>query len=334
MARINTLLSLPSLDTFQLILIMVSGGKDSTDCIIELIRQGADPARIRLWHQAIDGREETCQAFFDWECVPGYVTALADHFAIPLDWQWRAGGFKTELYKEQARSADIFARFSDGTRWHLPTTERATVSTRRKFPAKSGSLLTRWCTGCLKIDVSRRVINRLKHQLPKGSRILVVTGERREESPRRAKMVNVAKHECWSRDYEVYHWRPVLEWKEKRVWEVMAANQILPCPPYYLGFPRLSCRSCIYYNNDHFATLADVDPTTIAMLREVEIDLDFTIDHRLTVAEMARQGTSLCTEEGRQYVQQALTPWEGNISTQGKPWVLPAGAYGEGGGSS
>jgi 3'-phosphoadenosine 5'-phosphosulfate sulfotransferase (PAPS reductase)/FAD synthetase len=320
------------LDEYDMVIDMISGGKDSTGQTLRIIDLGVPAHKIWLWHQAVDGKEEFHKPFFDWQVTEGYVEALARHLGLTLAWQWRAGGFYSELFKTQARSEDVYARFN-GNLVHIPTTKKATVGTRRRWPAKTGDIRTRWCTGCLKIDVSRRVLNYVKRNFQRGTKFLIITGERREESPKRSKLKNVERHACHTQGYHIDHFRPVLEWKERQIWDIIEAAGIIPHPAYFLGFPRLSCRSCIFYSPNHWATLKDVDPDIISMLRSVEGALGHTIDRDFTVTELAEKGKSLLRPENARYIERALNPWQASFPITTDNWELPAGAFGSGGGA-
>ena len=63
--------------------------------------------------------------------------------------------------------------------------------------------------------------------------MLVVTGERGEESSNRARYKVFEPDRTQSR--HVDHFRPVHAWKEGEVWEAMARNAITPHPAYQLG---------------------------------------------------------------------------------------------------
>jgi tRNA(Ile)-lysidine synthase TilS/MesJ len=47
----------PNLTSYDKIIVYFSGGKDSLACLLHLLEQGVDPAKIELWHHEIDGRE-------------------------------------------------------------------------------------------------------------------------------------------------------------------------------------------------------------------------------------------------------------------------------------
>lgn len=54
-----------------------------------------------------------------------------------------------------------------------------------------------------------------------GKTILVITGERPEESAATAKYAAAEEHRCNSKNRPVDKWRPVLDWSEKQVWDII-----------------------------------------------------------------------------------------------------------------
>lgn len=327
---------LSDISDYDRIIVSLSGGKDSVACVLWLIDQGIKPGKIELWHQCIDGKGDTHKAFFDWPSTEGYVREFAKQFDMLLGWQWRAHGFYGELTKENARSHGIYYQYEGMPDFieHLPTTTKAAIGTRRKWPAKGADLGTRWCSGALKIDVASRVMQNAwgyTGTIAEPVNILFITGERREESANRAKYAKAEKHRTWSKSRNIHHLRPVIDLKEKAIWDMMEKYQVLPHPAYYLGFPRLSCRSCIFYSKDHWTTLNEVDHKAVKMLADMERELNFTIDHKLTIPEVIKIGKSDITSENRKWIPRAITEWHGSIIS--KKWNLPAGAFGKGGGA-
>lgn len=312
---------------YDQIIVSYSGGKDSTACALLMKEYGIPVEKVWLWHQCVDGRGDTSVKFFDWPSTEGYVTKFSELVGMKLDFQWRHYGFYGELTRQDSLSNDVsFTRNGETT--HLPTVG-GKASTRLKWPAKTASLNTRWCSAYLKIDVAARALS--NHPDLKGKRVLFITGERREESTARSKYKEAELHRCNSKSRLVHHWRPVIDWKEQDVWTVMENNRIMPHPAYFLGFPRLSCRSCIFYSANHWATLNKVAPEVIREIAEIEQELGFTLDNKFTVMELINKGKSLLRQENRPFIKLATTEYVGEIVTD--KWILPAGAFGAGGGS-
>jgi 3'-phosphoadenosine 5'-phosphosulfate sulfotransferase (PAPS reductase)/FAD synthetase len=310
---------------YDKIIVSYSGGKDSTACVLSLLDLGVPKEKIELWHQAIDGMSPTQKSFFDWPSTEGYVNKVSEHLGLQLNWQWRAYGFYGEMNRENSLTRDIW--YLHNNKLNILYTTKGKKTTRKKFPAKSPDLNKRWCSAYLKIDVCARVIN----NVIKGGKILFISGERREESPKRAKYKEVELHRTNTRQRLVHHFRPVIDWKEQSVWDIMERYQILPHPVYYLGFPRLSCRSCIFFTPDHWSTLNDVDSKVTQILSSVEEEFGYKLDNKYTIPEMIALGKSKITESNRHWIYKAVNSFTDNISTT--KWELPAGAFGTGGGS-
>lgn len=321
------------LDIFDKIIVSYSGGKDSTACVLYLLDQGANPAKMELWHQCIDGKGDTHKEFFDWPSTEGYTREFAKMFGIKLGWQWRDKGFYGEMHRENALTGDVYYQYEGEEAHCLPTT-RGKPTTRKKFPAKSGDLKVRWCSAYLKIDPAARALSNiayLKGTIDEPLKVLFVTGERRQESKGRSKYKEVEVHRCHSKSRNVTQWRCVIDMSEAEVWSLMEKYKIQPHPAYYLGFPRLSCRSCIFFSKNHWATLKEISPKAIKLIQETEEEFGFTLDNKLSIQEMVSMGNSLIKPEERFWIPMAVREWTGSLKMEN--WRIPAGAFGKGGGA-
>ncbi|MFA6501439.1 MAG: phosphoadenosine phosphosulfate reductase family protein [Parachlamydiales bacterium] len=327
---------------YDYILVNFSGGKDSIAMILTLFDQGVKPSQIIVFHQCIDGKHgtDTHTELFDWPATEGYVYQFCKHFKLALWWQWREHGFYGEIMKRDRVSYGVHNQietFTDQKNTDLYLApEFANASFRLKFPAKSGDISQRWCSGQLKIDPASRVVNNhplfsKEKAVQREIRILWLTGERREESTNRAHYDKALLPKMHSGFRFVHQYRLVLDMTEEKVWELIEKNKILPHPAYYLGFPRLSCRTCIFYTKDHWKTIAQVDPQAVVKIIQLEKELNFTIDNKFTVTEMIKLGTTFIDDDNKKFIPQAVTFWNNSIITDN--WKLPKGAFGEGGGS-
>lgn len=166
------------LEEYDLIVVLLSGGKDSVACLYKLLELGVPKEKIELWHHDIDGGHPSRR--MDWRCTQNYVKALAEAEGIRLRVSYRINGFFGELYRIGA---------SEPVEWVDPDTgeikqcklspnylkcqelkEQATEKMeellkeygyRMKFPAKSSDLSRRWCSAYLKIMVAGSVISNL-----------------------------------------------------------------------------------------------------------------------------------------------------------------------------
>ena len=166
------------LEDYDLIVVLFSGGKDSTACFLKLLELGVPKEKIELWHHDIDGGHPS--RTMDWKCTRNYVEAVAKAFDVTLRVSYRVNGFFGELYRIGA---------SEPIEWIDPDTgevkqckpsnnylkckeikEKATEEMeellkeygyRMKFPAKSPDLSRRWCSAYLKICVADSVVSNL-----------------------------------------------------------------------------------------------------------------------------------------------------------------------------
>jgi 3'-phosphoadenosine 5'-phosphosulfate sulfotransferase (PAPS reductase)/FAD synthetase len=312
------------LDQYDVIAVGYSGGKDSLAALLHLLDLGVPPSKIELHHQDIDGRGE---ALMDWPCTHAYVKATAEALHIPLVLSWREGGFVREMLRDNEPTAPV-AYEKEGTRFSLPTV-RPTPGTRRKFPQVSADLSVRYCSAYLKIDVMARVLN--NDPAYQGKKVLVVTGERREESSARSKYEEVEEHRCNSKTRLVHHWRPVIDWTEKEVWDVIERHRVRPHPAYSMGYGRVSCMTCIFSDDDQWASSLALDPGRVSRIASLEREFGTTIKKGKTVEEMARRGREFVSDKPEGLRHLALSPDAFTADlfflADGEPWKQPAGAY-------
>lgn len=308
-------------------IVAFSGGKDSIACVLHLLYGLHVPAdKIELWHHEVDGREAT---FMDWECTPAYCQAFADHFKLPLYFSWKKGGFKGEmLRKDQLTQPTLFENENHeiiqvgGTRGKL--------STRLKFPQVSPDLKVRWCSAYLKIDIgTTAIINQKRFE---GLKVVVVSGERAEESAARAKYKKLEPDRADNRDGErniryVDRMRPIKGWTEKRVWGIIKKHKVRVHPCYYMGWNRCSCKFCIFGNANQMASATKVSPAQAEEIMMYEDLFGHTIKRDKSLRQVISEGTpyEAITEE----LMRIATSTEYSLGIEMEQWYLPAGAYGE-----
>lgn len=313
------------------VIVFFSGGKDSLASVLHLLDLGVPRGRIELWHHDVDGREGS--DLFDWPVTAAYCQAVADALGIPLYFSWKMGGIEGEMFREEARTRPMKFERPDGTVGQVGGTH-GKKSTRRMWPAKSANLQTRWCSSYAKIMPGQAAI--ANQERFSGKRTVVITGERAEESANRASYDAFFPHKTDCRDgrkaRHVDHWRPVLDWPEWKVWEIIERHRVRPHPCYILGFGRCSCAICIFGSPNQWATLKAIMPERIQRVHAVERTLDHTIDAELPVLDMAARGRPYpAALENPEMVEVALSdayPYEA-IVPAGEEWQLPAGAFGE-----
>ncbi len=68
--------SLLPLEDYDLIVVLLSGGKDSIACYYKLVELGVPKENIEFWHHDIDGGHPSRR--MDWRCTQNYVKAFAE----------------------------------------------------------------------------------------------------------------------------------------------------------------------------------------------------------------------------------------------------------------
>ena len=166
------------LENYDLIVVLLSGGKDSIACYYKLLELGVPKDKIEFWHHNIDGGHPSRR--MDWRCTQNYVEAFSMAENVPLRVSWRVNGFFGELYRIGA---------SEPIQWRDPDTHEIIqcqlskkylecqdlkkeaaadmedrlkqLGYRMKFPMKGADLSKRWCSAYLKIMVADTVMTNL-----------------------------------------------------------------------------------------------------------------------------------------------------------------------------
>ena len=379
------------LEEYDLVAVLLSGGKDSIACYYKLLELGVPKEKIEFWHHDIDGGHP-CRRM-DWRCTQSYVRAFAEAEDVPLRLSWRVNGFFGELYRVGA---------SDPVEWMEPDTgeirqcklsqnylkcleikKRATEDMeeqlkeygyRMKFPMKTGDLSRRWCSAYLKIMVADAVLSNLSRtgeleqiggkcqKFPaKGSigngrwcsaqlkrevadsvirnlekdrsdvKVLVVSGERRGESAGRSKYNEMEIHRtnATAKAHRLVHqWRPVIDYSEKDVWEVLKRHKVNPHPCYRAGWNRCSCAMCIFSTPPLFAGIRELYPDDYELLKQDERILGFTLDNKSDLDTFVGPAKS-CVYHGDEAAIHSLVT--GNFGVDDVyvtgDWMYPAGAF-------
>lgn len=299
-------------------IVFFSGGKDSLACLLHLLELGIDKDKIELWHHEIDGREGS--TLMDWPITPGYCQAVAQAIDVSIYFSWKVGGFEREMNRAGSPTAPTRFETPDGV---LEIGGQGPDGTRRKFPQVSGDLRVRWCSAYLKIDVGRSAI--VNQDRFKGKRTLVISGERAEESPRRAKYKTYEK-ENHKAGRVVDRWRPIHGWDEATVWGLIKKYRINPHPAYHLGWGRCSCLHCIFGNANQFASSRKLDPTGFGRIAFYEGDFGCTIKRKENIVSLAGKGIPYQMDPKWMKIAMGKSFDEPVFVDD---WQLPLGAFGE-----
>jgi 3'-phosphoadenosine 5'-phosphosulfate sulfotransferase (PAPS reductase)/FAD synthetase len=316
--------AMPDLSAYDRIVVAFSGGADSLALLLHLLDLGVPPSMIEAHHHLVDGREGS--RLMDWPVTEGYCQAVCAALGIELTFSWREGGFEREMLRQDAPTAPVWIPDAGG---HRRLGGTGPLGTRLRFPQVTANLAQRWCSAALKIDVFARYL--CNHPKFLGSRTLVLTGERAEESKARAAYKGYERHRCDTRDSrrvprQVDVWRAVHGWSKKEVWNLIAKWKVCAHPAYHLGFGRCSCRGCIFGSSDQWATIQQIAPAQFGQISGYEREFKVTIHRRDTIGMRAAAGTPYDTDP--RWVEIAnMLEFDHPVFTD--PWILPAGAFGE-----
>lgn len=333
--QVDEIMDLHSYDVY---IVYCSGGKDSIAIALYLMDNGVDRSKIELWHHEIDGREGS--SLMDWKCTADYCREFAKAFGLKIYFSWREGGFEREMLRENQWTGDI--------RFEQPSIDGGVEliqkqgsrqprhkNTRLKFPQVSANLSVRWCSAYLKIDVGAAAIR--AQERFNNSRTLVLTGERGEESSARSKYNIFEIDRADGRkdgskgknDRLVDHLRPIRDWTEQQVWQIIRKYSVNPHPAYKLGFGRVSCMNCIFGNADQFATTMKINPVATEKIALYEERFGVTIKRKDTVRELIAKGTPYSSLNDKDIAVGNRSKYTEKIIVPEGKWKLPSGAFGE-----
>jgi 3'-phosphoadenosine 5'-phosphosulfate sulfotransferase (PAPS reductase)/FAD synthetase len=316
----------PDLSIYDTFIVAFSGGKDSLAALLDLLDRGVPKSKIELWHHDVDGEDST---LMDWPCTKGYCKAVAKALGVKIYFSWKEGGFEREMKRDNALTAPTIFELPGGGVGSVGGV-RGKPNTRLKFPQVSADLSVRWCSSYLKIEICNAAIRNQERFI--GKKTLVVTGERAEESPGRAKYQTFEPDKADLRNgrkkqRHVDHYRNVHGWEEQKVWDIIERWAINPHPAYHLGWGRVSCAACIFGNANQWASLAQINPDQVEKIAIYEEGFGVTINRTKSVLDLVAAGTPYTSMTpdmirialDRDYKEQIII----------ENWTLPAGAFGE-----
>jgi 3'-phosphoadenosine 5'-phosphosulfate sulfotransferase (PAPS reductase)/FAD synthetase len=230
----------PGLAGYDVILVNISGGKDSQAALDETVR-AADTAgvRDRIVTVFCDLGDED-----EW---PGTRELAAEHAAHY--------GLRHEVVRREITTPG-------GQRMQQTLSEH--IEQRSKWPDAA----RRYCTSDLKRAPVHRLMTRLAAEKRAAGitgrrvRILNVLGLRAQESARRALMAPFSRDERATNQTVrlVDEWLPIHSWTAGQVWARIGQAGTRPHPVYAAGMPRLSCRFCVLASRSALVLAARLDP--------------------------------------------------------------------------
>lgn len=316
----------PELQDYERFVVFFSGGKDSLACALHLLDCGIPASRIELHHHHVDGAEGS--KLMDWPVTNAYCKAVALALGMAYETSWREGGFEREMLRKESATAPVWIPDVEAGQ-HRRLGGDGPPGTRLKFPQVSANLAVRWCSSALKIDVGARYL--ANHPKFNSGKTLVVTGERAEESKARSNYHRFEPHRSDLRNGRKYqrhidHWRPIHQWSEKQVWDIIERHRIVPHPAYYLGWGRCSCRQCIFGSKNQWATIRVVAAESFKKVQQFEEQFGHTIHRTDSIGQLADKGVAF---KAAPFWTEIANSEIFELSVITENWVLPSGAYGD-----
>ena len=200
---------------------------------------------------------------------------------------------------------------------------------RHKFPAKGSTHSGRWCSGNLKAAVQDSVTANLQ-ETKSDKKLLIISGERRGESAGRSKYNEMEIHRtnATTKAHRLVHqWRPVIDYSEKDVWELLKRHHITPHPCYRIGWNRCSCAMCIFSTPRLFAGFKELFPDEFAELAHDEEVLGFTLDNKKCLNDFVGDAKSCVCWEDKAAIHSILTGEFIIDDIYTNDWKYPVGAF-------
>jgi len=217
---------------WDIILISVSGGKDSQVMLDEIYVQASELGILdRLVAVHADLGKDV-----EWPGTSELVEEQCAHYNVPLHIVTRIGGIAAKTGKTYEKGEE----YGDLTDY---------AERRGSWPDSQN----RWCTSEFKRAPIQKLMTQVAREwrertgLKRACRILDCMGFRSEESPARRKREVFSRRTkvCTGRK-EVWTWLPIQKWTLDQVWTRIKATGVRYHKAYDLGMPRLSCVLCIF----------------------------------------------------------------------------------------
>lgn len=256
----------PDLASYDVILINISGGKDSQAAVDETVRVAAAAGvRDRIVTVFCDLGDED-----EW---PGTRELAAEHAAHY--------GLRHEVVRREITTPG-------GQRVQQTLTDH--IEQRGKWPDAA----RRYCTSDLKRAPVHRLMTRLAAEQRAAGiagrrvRILNVLGLRAQESAKRALMTSSSRDERATNQTVrlVDEWLPIHSWTVQQVWARIAEAGTRPHPIYAAGMPRLSCRFCVLASRSALVLAARLDPEGAERRAAIELRMGHTFRKDLSMRDI------------------------------------------------
>jgi 3'-phosphoadenosine 5'-phosphosulfate sulfotransferase (PAPS reductase)/FAD synthetase len=263
-------LVVPELNSYDVILVNSSAGKDSQAMLDYLVRladeQGVSREKFVVVHCDL-GRVE-------WAGTKELAAEQSAHYGLRFEVVTRElGDLLTQV--EQRHEANL---------------------AKGKSQAPWPSSTARWCTSDQKTAQVLKLITRLTAELShlgRQVRILNCLGIRAQESVARAKKAGFEKDpKACNGKRDVDRWLPIFGWSEEQVWDCIHASGVRYHEAYEVGMERLSCCFCVLATRKDLTIAAKHNPELIAEYATVERRVGWKFTATLSIAELADEAAA------------------------------------------
>lgn len=253
----------PDLASYHVILVNISGGKDSQATLDVTVRAAqAAGVRDRVMTVFADLGDED-----EWPGTRELAAEHSAHYGLP--------------------HAVVCREVTNAAGERVPQSLSEHIEARGMWPDAA----RRYCTSDAKRAPVYRLMTALaadRRALGAGQvRILTVMGLRAQESPARALLPGFTHDERASNSRRwVDTWLPVHLWPVEQVWALIAKAGTRPHPVYAAGLPRLSCRFCVLASRSALVRAAQLDPAGAARRVAMEQRMGHRFRKDLSMAEV------------------------------------------------
>lgn len=250
-----------NLNKYSAIVINISGGKDSQTILGEVVKL----AKSQDYGGQIMAVHADTGA--GWRQSLPHCEMMCDHFNIPF------------------QVAKPFRALPD----HIE--RRCKIQACKGVPGWP-DMQNRYCTSdCKRAPIQKVIRAEFPAKGIKDQRhILNITGERRLESPGRAKLKYLAPDkQLTTKKRVVTKWHPILDYTLDDVWQHIASTGLKRHVAYDLGNKRLSCAICMLATDADIRRGAEARPDLAYHFLNLENECGFSMKHKKSLAEILSQ---------------------------------------------
>ena len=242
--------------------INLSGGKDSTACLILAMEEISDHSRlVPVFADTGNEHDLTYQHIDNLESLTGLaVNRLRVDLAPKFEVRRRnlPGLYRKAGISEEKIERALAVMHPSGN----PFLDMCLL--RGGFP---GSVKHKFCTSVLKIEPIKRFLDELLDE-PGVSHIWQWVGIRRDESRAR---VAARRYEVPDFGVPIYIYRPLVDWSAADVFAAHERSGVPWNPLYQMGMSRVGCMPCINVRKLELREIANRFPEHIDRIREWEV---------------------------------------------------------------